>query len=335
MKSEEQTRAGDATISASHSRTHTGIGGARLTFAIVILVLTGTALGQALYKYQDENGDWIYTDRPPPEEQHAEVRELPTGSSPPTVSIATRFVDGELQFVANNEYHAPVEVVLALDELNNVENPAADQAMRWIVDPRSELELLALPAIGNGTEPSAKFRFISLLGDPRSRHNPERPYRAPFAVANDYSITQAFPMGVTHNTMDSRYAVDIAMPIGTDIHAARGGIVLEVASTNFRGGVDAGQDAAAANIVRILHDDGTHAVYAHLNWNSIRVQPGDEVERGEYIADSGNTGFSSGPHLHFAVLRNMGMRMESVPVSFEGPNAAEIQPVAGNTLTAY
>jgi murein DD-endopeptidase MepM/ murein hydrolase activator NlpD len=140
---------------------------------------------------------------------------------------------------------------------------------------------------------------------------------------------------VTHNTPDSRYAVDIAMPIGTDIHAARGGIVFEVASTNFRGGVDRERDAATANIVRILHDDGTHAVYAHLNLNSIRVQAGDEVERGEYIADSGNTGFSSGPHLHFAVLRNVGMRIESVPVTFEGPNTAEIQPTAGNALTAY
>ena len=70
-------------------------------------------------------------------------------------------------------------------------------------------------------------------------------------------------------------------------------------------------------------------------WNSIRVQPGDEVERGQYIADSGNTGFSSGPHLHFAVLKNVGMRIESVAVMFAGPNWSEVQPKAGNTLTAY
>ena len=125
------------------------------------------------------------------------------------------------------------------------------------------------------------------------------------------------------------------MPVGTDVHAARGGVVFEVASTNFRGGIDPNRDAASANIVRILHDDGTHAVYAHLNWNSIRVKAGDTVKRGEYIADSGNTGFSSGPHLHFAVLLNVGMRLESVPVVFEGPNYQEIQPATGNMLTAY
>ena len=65
------------------------------------------------------------------------------------------------------------------------------------------------------------------------------------------------------------------------------------------------------------------------------MQPGDEVERGEYIADSGNTGFSSGPHLHFVVMRNRGLRLESVPVVFEGPNSSIIAPVTGLQLTAY
>jgi len=334
MKSARQILAGNARRSDNEFPVNGG-NGIRRTFAIIILILTGAASGQALYKYQDENGDWIYTDRPPPEEQTVEIRDLPTGSKPPTVTIGTRLVNGEFQFVATNGFYAPVEVVLALDELTNVQYPAANQVMRWIVDPRSELELIALPALGDGEEPAAKFRFISLYGDPRAGHKPGRPYRAPFAVAADFSITQAFPMGITHNSADSRYAVDIAMPIGTDVHAARGGVVFEVASTNFRGGIDPERDAAAANLVRILHNDGTHAVYAHLNWNSIRVQPGDEVERGEYIADSGNTGFSNGPHLHFAVLKNVGMRMESVPIAFEGPNAAEIKPVAGNTLIAY
>jgi murein DD-endopeptidase MepM/ murein hydrolase activator NlpD len=335
MKSEEPIKAGNAPKSVRELISGNYIRGAHLTFAITTLILGGAAHGQALYKYQDENGDWIYTDRPPGEEQTAEIRELPTGVKPPTVTVTTRHVDREFQFITRNDYHAPVEVILALDELTNIQFPTADQVMRWLVDPRSTLQMLALPTIEGGEEPAAKFRFVYLHGDPRSRHNPPRPYRAPFAVANDYSITQAFPLGVTHNTVDSRYAVDIAMPVGTDIHAARSGVVFEVASTNFRGGIDADRDAASANIVRILHDDGTHAVYAHLNWNSIRVKPGDTVERGEYIADSGNTGFSSGPHLHFAVLRNVGMRMESVPVAFEGSDSREILPAVGNTLTAY
>ena len=293
------------------------------------------AVAQSLYKYKDENGEWIYTDRPPEDEQAAEIRDLPTGSKPPSVEVTTRLVDGEYQFFAHNEYFAPVEVVLALDELTNIGRPSSDQVMRWIVDPQSEMKLVGLPTTGNDPEPAARYRYISLHGDPRSRHDPPRAYRAPFSVAGSYNVTQAFPYGITHDTADSRYAVDIAMLVGTDIHAARGGIVFEVASTNFRGGTDPNRDAASANIVRILHDDGTHAVYAHLNWNSIRVKPGDVVERGQYIADSGNTGFSSGPHLHFAVLRNVGMRIESIPVVFEGPDSRGISPAVGKTLTAY
>jgi len=76
-------------------------------------------------------------------------------------------------------------------------------------------------------------------------------------------------------------------------------------------------------------------LYAHLNWNSIRVKPGDSVLAGQYIADSGNTGFSSGPHLHFAVLKNGGLKLESVPVTFKGANASDVAPATGAVLSAY
>ena len=148
-------------------------------------------------------------------------------------------------------------------------------------------------------------------------------------------MSQAYPDVVTHQTPDSFYAVDLVMPVGTDIFAARDGIVFDVASDNFRGGLDRKRDGPKANVVRILHDDGTYAIYAHLNWNSIRVRPGDRIRRGQYIADSGNTGYSSGPHLHFAVVRNVGLKLESVPIRFQGANNAPVTPSSGMILTAY
>lgn len=60
----------------------------------------------------------------------------------------------------------------------------------------------------------------------------------------------------------------------------------------------------------------TSAVYAHLQLDTVRAKPGQYVARGEYISNSGNTCFSTGPYLHFVVLHNVGKRSESVPVTF-------------------
>jgi len=204
----------------------------------VLILVGGTVFGQAMYKYQDENGEWIFTDRQPPEQQSAEILELPTGQKAPSVTVTTSLFERQISFNAHNDYDVPVEVVLALDELHNLELPGPDQSMRWVIGAKSDLVLLQLGAIDNNAAPEAIFRFLWLPGDPEAVHDANYLYRAPFAVAMDYQITQAFPVGITHLTPDSYYAVDIAMPIGTAIYAARAGTVFEVASTNFRGGTD-------------------------------------------------------------------------------------------------
>ncbi len=125
------------------------------------------------------------------------------------------------------------------------------------------------------------------------------------------------------------------MPIGTGVYAARGGTVIQIATDNFTSGQDPDSDLARANIVRVLHDDGTMSLYGHLNWNSIRVRPGQRVGRGEYIADSGNTGFSTGPHLHFVVQRNAGGEIQSVPIAFQGADGRPFVIESGDVVTAY
>lgn len=293
------------------------------------------AFAQQLYKYRGENGEWIYSDRPPGDKRIVEVRQLARAAVDGNVDVSHRFVGTTLELSARNDYHAPVEVYLEIATLRGLSYPDPDQQMVWVLPPRSITMLLQLDLLENGQAPFLEYGFRYIHGDPRARHSASEPYRAPFAVAKDYPITQAYPEVVTHTAPDSYHAVDIAMPIGTDVFAARGGIVFDVASTSFQAGMDLQRDGPAANVVRILHDDGTYAVYAHLNTNTVRVRPGDRVERGDYIADSGNTGYSSGPHLHFVVVRNVGMRVESVPITFLGPDSLGIPPVAGATLTAY
>ena len=322
-------KAGDERISV-HSRDR------RLPTLLLLVALLAWSIAsaQTMYKYRGDDGEWIFSDRPPDDGQSAEVR---TGSSrvrKGELVIEDSFTGSAVRFVARNRFFAPMEVGLVIDALDGIDYPHPDDDRVWVVSPRDELLLFDLPATGNAP-PSVQYHYVYLPGDPDAAPDEGISYRAPFSVGLSFPITQAYPDSATHLTRDSMHAVDIAMPVGTDVVAARDGIVFDVSGTNFKGGPDADQYANLANIVRILHDDGTFALYAHLNWNSIRVNPGDRVRAGEYIADSGNTGFSSGPHLHFAVQRNLGMRVESIPLRFRGSGDDTISPQSGLSLMAY
>lgn len=301
---------------------------------VVALVLPGVAaLAQGLYKYRDAEGNWVYTDRRPADVREVEHLPLASAASPPEVTVTRRAVETGAQIVVDNGCFCPVEVAVRLLEPQNVSDPETTLT-RVIAPARRETVLMNLtPAI-----PHQPFRFgyqyYAVLGEPESRHDEQEPYRVPFALARTFKVSQAFPTRITHADVASAHAVDIEMPVGTQIYAARNGTVIEVASQFFEGGSDP-ENARNANIIRVLHPDGTMAIYAHLNWDSIRVQPGKVIKRGEYIADSGNTGFTTGPHLHFVVQHNAGLRLESVPIEFQGAADARVQAKTGEMLTAY
>ena len=190
----------------------------------------------------------------------------------------------------------------------------------------SERALLAVPATDGPSE--VRYEYGYVVGEPNVTHRPSAPYRAPFALAQRFRVSQAPPDAVTHTDAASRNAIDIEMPVGTAVHAAREGLVINVARNHFRSGLQLAS-MSEANFVQVLHDDGTYAIYAHLQLDTVRVRPGQRVGRGEYIANSGNTGFSSGPHLHFVVLRNVGLRSESLPVTFAGGGGTAVAARSG------
>lgn len=85
--------------------------------------------------------------------------------------------------------------------------------------------------------------------------------------------------------------IDIAVPAGTPIVAPRNGEVIA-----------SGLCAGYGRFMRISHDDGYVSFYAHLSRAVAEI--GDIVEQGHRVAYSGNTGQSTGPHLHFGIFRN-------------------------------
>ena len=304
--------------------------GALAFLAVVALatsLLASVAGAQQVYRYKDKSGQWVYTDRPPDGQASAQPMSVGTGAASPRIVVQPRSSAAGVALVAVNECRCTVEFGVTATGAGGRE-----QAARAVVSPRSEhvlLELAAPPGTGE-----IRFDYGYVIGDPAAAHQPPGPYRAPFAAARSFPVTQAPPDAVTHRDAGSRHAIDIGMPVGTAVHAAREGLVINVAHKFFRGGTTQ-EVRDEANFVQVLHDDGTTAVYAHLQLNTVRVRPGQRVSRGEYIANSGNTGFSSGPHLHFVVLRNAGLKSESVPVTFAGPGGAGVTPRSGQPLTAY
>lgn len=86
-------------------------------------------------------------------------------------------------------------------------------------------------------------------------------------------------------------AIDIVMNRGTPIKAVRDGVT-----------ADAGYNAVFGNYVIIRHSGGFQSLYAHLD--AILVKKGASVSQGQVIGRSGNTGQSTGPHLHFSLFLN-------------------------------
>lgn len=112
------------------------------------------------------------------------------------------------------------------------------------------------------------------------------------------SPVKKYTLSASYGTGGARWAAkhsgqDFAVPVGTDVVAAHKGTVVKAGPNG------AGDGPAYGNAVVIKHSNGKYSQYAHLS--KVNVKVGETVKTGEKIALSGNTGNSSGPHLHFEI----------------------------------
>lgn len=309
---------------------------ARAPVVAVLCALAGSATtlqAQTAYRYRDANGQWVFTDQ-------AAATVAPGGDAITLerehealhLTVKREDTPQATRLTAHNSCECVVTLRISITRSDFADLPVGT-TYRATLEPGAE-QTLAQARRTADSHGNLNFSWKGALGAPDAVHSPPRPYRAPFAVGETFMVTQAYPTRVTHDTAESMYAVDFALPDGTPVYAAREGTVINVRHDSFSG-APLPQMVDQANVVLILHDDGTIAMYAHLHWDSIRVHIGQHVRRGEYIANSGNTGFSTGPHLHFAVVRNAGIADVSIPVQFEGPGGVAVTPATSASVTAY
>ncbi|MGA8136654.1 MAG: M23 family metallopeptidase [Pseudomonas gingeri] len=282
----------------------------RLLLSCGLLMAATSAAAMTIYKYTDANGGVSYSDRPAPGAQVFVFRDRMVEHLERQVRLDIRKQKGGDEVYVRNDLYAPVEIELGFGALKNVSG--APQSIRKVLPARSNQRLALLTAIQAGEPMRYVPRFQYFLGDPSGQ---AQGYRYPFPWrGGPFRLTQGPNGQYSHFGAKSRYAMDIAMPVGTPIIAARGGVVIKTENDQSGGGKN-----PSGNFVRVLHDDGTMGVYLHLKQGSVSVREGQRVEVGSPLALSGNTGNSTGPHLHFVVQRNTGMGLVSIPYQFSQP----------------
>ncbi|HET7502238.1 MAG TPA: M23 family metallopeptidase [Kofleriaceae bacterium] len=298
---------------------------------------------------------------PPPPSSGPRDVDAPVGDlTAPHVSgqLDDRMVDfqfegGELVFemyrggtrieqLVRNRYTVPVVIHWTITALDNVDamTPLDGTAV-----------LPAAPApLGNGAvvvlaelqqvDPGLRYRrqlyFSARFGDPRARPQPYV-YGLPYPHGLTFSVLQGFHGEFSHRG-SNEYAVDFNCPVATPVVATRPGMVVAInASAQGSGTTPEFLDDKRANFVIVRHDDGTLGEYMHLSPSGVMVHPGQRVRRGQEIALSGNTGFSTTPHLHFQVMTasDDGMTKRSFPFELAIRPRKTSPPVQGQRYSAW
>ncbi|MDW3191508.1 MAG: M23 family metallopeptidase [Cytophagales bacterium] len=217
-----------------------------------------------------------------------------------------------LNIYGSNSSIMPYTMELSVNQKNLKSNKKFP--LKVVLEPNADKVLIASLTVDNKKKGwSYGSQFTYYPGNYQAVHDDTFAYALPYPVGEKYLMSQGYNGPFSHA---GKNALDFTMPEGTKVHAARGGIVTEIKEDSNRG--CANRDCVGlANLITIMHEDGSFADYVHLKKNGALVEVGDQVKRGDYIGLSGNTGFTSGPHLHFEVYMPAPGNHKTIRTQFE------------------
>jgi len=294
-------------------------GGIAALLLVACAAVALSAHATRVYRWKGASGTVRYGDQPPAgNTRPASVEVIPMHTEPGAIArlrIANA-ADG-YQAWAENTLAGPVEVRLSFSRARQARGEPELPARATV--PAYDRALVArIFGMDGARGGDFELRLDAVPGQPGARHR-DVEYVFPLRT-HDLRVEQGYGGAFSHQDEQNRYAVDFAAPLGTDVLAARDGVVMQVENDFDSAGLNQEKYAGRANFVRIVHDDGTMALYAHLLERGVMVRMGQRVRAGQLIGRSGNTGFTSGPHLHFAVQANHGMRLVALPFRMFGPH---------------
>ncbi len=246
------------------------------------------------------------------------------------VYLEAKKVDKEIAIYAYNNNPYTVTINIKADFTNLKSDKA--QLSSLTLGAYANAECTRFTPI-NGNAYSYALEYTWILGSKNALHDDSYVYRLPFSLGSSHIVSQGYNGGKTHFG-SSRYAIDFAMDVGTKIYAAREGKVVKTKSDSSIGGI--GEEYSKhGNFVTIEHSDKTFATYYHLKQNGVAVSVGNTIKRGDLLGYSGNTGYSSGPHLHFAVFTlDNTLKTQTLPVKFKSADVVVDNPQKGSYYKA-
>jgi murein DD-endopeptidase MepM/ murein hydrolase activator NlpD len=250
----------------------------------------------------------------------------PPRESLPAVKVTTRCEGGVTHFYVENKELCEITMTFGLDVSNLKGTVEFPYTATFPAQEVTEAFTLT-PTAGEGEWEYSYTNYFK-LGSNSAKHDDSYVYQLPYAPGNNFKVTQGYNGSFSHKD-SNQYAIDWQMPEGTPVCAARGGVVVKIKDDSSVGSSSIKYDPYN-NYVLIRHSDGTLGHYCHLQKGGVCVKPGEHVEVGQRIALSGNTGFSSGAHLHFSVFKTRdGRERISIPTKFKTTDAQAVTLVEG------